>query len=1550
MTIGTPSPLPQHPHVKHHSIGNVFISYSHDDEKLTHQIHAELSKLDRDVWVDWEDIEPTDDWLTDIYNNIQKTDTFVFVVSPRSITSVVCNLEIAHATRLNKRLVPIIANNVDFDKVIQEVNIDAIPKVTYALLGQRDLKDLMRENWKAITVPNWLYFRDEGEVAENFPKLINAIDKNLKYVREHTRWLGRAVEWNDKARNTSFLLSGAQLREAEVWLTNSGEIEPFPTELQKKYIFLSRQRETRRIGIWFIVIMVALVIIVIAANRQLAATAESNARATSVVNEQIALNNAATAIVAQNIAEARGTEVANQVVIAANNAGTAQANAVIAGNNAVTATIAQGEAILQAATAQKAATAESQARATSVINEQNALNNAATAIVAQGVAERRGTEVAQQAATAQANAVIAGNNAATATIAQGEAIIQAATAQKAATAESQARATSVVNAENAVNNAATAVARGTEVAQQALIAANNAATAQANAQIAQNNAATATVAQGQAIIQADNAMHNAATAVVAQEQAIIQANNAVNNAATATIAQGQAVVEAAKAATQAANAQNAQATSVVNERIAINNAATATVAQGQVQEAATAELDARATSVAVALEATFAQGQAQIQADNASTQVALAATAIVAQGQAVAAQSTAEKRSNEAQSVGLTVASEQLVGLGNTDLALVLALEAVKLDPKSWVAQSRLLTIAFAPGTRLVFKSMPMEPTPLPVSNSEVSLHPNAVTHLAYSPDGNFVASSSVNGSITIWDAHTGNEIRRLSDHKAAVNSVDFSPDSKMLISASDDKSLILWDVASGQNERQFRLRNALGEDLNRPAQAAVFRPDGKTIVSGWDDGQVVVFDTDSGYDRIHLIIAKGPITHLSLGPDPKLFLAISTASIAVWDSKEAKRQQIFLGGSGVGAYSPDGNSILTSATSSQIDNPNGNDLILRDMFSTRELKHYRGHTKSITDVAFIQKGAQALSTSQDGTIILWDIESQKVLHQYHGNGKPLTSLAVSPDGYSFVSGDEDGEIRLWDVESDGTKTVLPEAQNTVLKLQYSHDTQTILASYDDKSVGVQNAADGIEGIRRFYHADVITSFAYSPDEKNLLTADASGTVQSWNISNYSHIYDFSAQGGSAVAAYSPDGKTVVTGNKLGWLRFWNALTGDRTTIHEPDAGPIIGILYFKDGSRLLTLHPKALVIRDSQTGNVIRQIPSTLNLSRMTLSSDERYLLTSSGSDVILWDLTTEKGTPKIFGGDGEPHTKLVTDLAFSPDGTTALSSSEDGTIRLWDVLNGRLLFVYSHNKGIPHGVVFNPDGLTFIASYDRQIVVFWSGTRSAIGGWIQKHRYLVDLTCPLRERYSVSPLCNAEGTLPPPTPTGTQQPTPIPTATLAPSLNLTATDVPPILGRISSQGRVNVRADRSNDSALLAQLNNGELVTVLDDVSQTPGWVHIRTQSGIEGWVSDQLIRVGDLALITPTIIPSSPIAIEVASATPTPLPTALPTETPMPIVTLQADRNGNINIRSGPGNDFKLVARVPSGTAAFVVDAPFGLAWTRIRLEDGTEGWVLRVVVKQ
>ena len=164
---------------------DVFISYSRKDKEFVTRLHAALLERGRTAWVDWEGIPPTARWRAEIEAAIINGQSFVFVVSPSSAASEICAEEAAIAERHNKKIIPLVWQDVD-------------PSRLSAPISSRQ----------------WILSRAADPFDAAFDTLIDSMDTDLDWVRAHTRLLYQALRWQADKERVS-VLEGSELEDAE---------------------------------------------------------------------------------------------------------------------------------------------------------------------------------------------------------------------------------------------------------------------------------------------------------------------------------------------------------------------------------------------------------------------------------------------------------------------------------------------------------------------------------------------------------------------------------------------------------------------------------------------------------------------------------------------------------------------------------------------------------------------------------------------------------------------------------------------------------------------------------------------------------------------------------------------------------------------------------------------------------------------------------------------------------------------------------------------------------------------------------------------------------------------------------------------------------------------------------------------------------------------------------------------------------------------------------------------------------------------------------------
>ncbi|MCF2150246.1 TIR domain-containing protein [Desmonostoc muscorum LEGE 12446] len=199
---------------------DIHICYSAIDSDFARKLNDALQTQGKTTWFDQESIAFGDEFQQEIYQGIENSHNFLFVISPSSINSPDCNTQVQYAMNLNKRMVSVLYREVS------RIG-DLHPAVASAQLID--------------------FRKHRGEFFTNFGELIRTIDTDIEHVRAHTRVLIKAMEWDREKRDDSFLLRGKDLVTSEQWLEQSVNKQPRATDIQIQYITASRAFLLRKV-------------------------------------------------------------------------------------------------------------------------------------------------------------------------------------------------------------------------------------------------------------------------------------------------------------------------------------------------------------------------------------------------------------------------------------------------------------------------------------------------------------------------------------------------------------------------------------------------------------------------------------------------------------------------------------------------------------------------------------------------------------------------------------------------------------------------------------------------------------------------------------------------------------------------------------------------------------------------------------------------------------------------------------------------------------------------------------------------------------------------------------------------------------------------------------------------------------------------------------------------------------------------------------------------------------------------------------------------------
>ena len=542
---------------------------------------------------------------------------------------------------------------------------------------------------------------------------------------------------------------------------------------------------------------------------------------------------------------------------------------------------------------------------------------------------------------------------------------------------------------------------------------------------------------------------------------------------------------------------------------------------------------------------------------------------------------------------------------------------------------------------------------------AELVLHPfqhgNAVTAIAWRYDGARLASSSVDGSVKIWDTKAGIETQAFRGHKGGVFCTAWSPDGTRLASGGEDHTVQIWNAETGNVIHVLRGHEQLVSSL-------AWSPDGKRLASCGHDATARIWDADAGTELLAFRGHANWVNQVAWSPDGARVASCSNdQTTKIWDPRNGSEFQTLRG------HCLEVQSIAWNSGGDKLATC-GDDQTIKVWHASGGPEQFtlRGHTQPIHSIAWNRAATRLASASSDGTVKIWDANTGSETRSLRGHTQPVNSIAWRFDGSQIASASTDGAAKIWDVTSGRELLTLRHKEGRVLAAAWTADGTRLATSGTDLTVRTWDAAHGVELNALHGHTGGVCAVAWNPDGRRLASAGNDLIVRIWDTAAARELHECHGHEGLVYSIdWSPDGTHLASASADFSVRIWDGATGAQVMKLSGHVAHVNSVAWSPDGHWLASA---------------------------------------SSDQTVCIWEASTGRAVRILRG-----HTTRVNAVVWSPDGTRLASTGEDRTVKIWDTATGKEILTLELGTAQGSTVAWSPDGLSLASGgTDSTILIY--------------------------------------------------------------------------------------------------------------------------------------------------------------------------------------------------------------------------------------------------
>jgi WD40 repeat protein len=433
--------------------------------------------------------------------------------------------------------------------------------------------------------------------------------------------------------------------------------------------------------------------------------------------------------------------------------------------------------------------------------------------------------------------------------------------------------------------------------------------------------------------------------------------------------------------------------------------------------------------------------------------------------------------------------------------------------------------------------------------------------------DDSRIASSSGQGSITVWDANNEEEEVLTTQTGSPVRSMEVSLDKKKIAVGCDDGTILILDSGDFSEVMRVKQNTLIDNATYDPVLELAFSSNGNALITGGPSGTAIVWDMNSQQELARMphngsiafvllsadhswavsggdentltvwrpengleslkVVQKYVVNAVSFTPKGDLLIASDTSNVQIWDvenpqllSKVETDGPIF----NPLTFSLDG-LLLVSASD---EGGNNNNVVKVFDTATGKLVSKVEHDSWVESISMDNKNNLIVSGDGDGVYFVWKPYSGEVVG-YLGAGRPIENAKLSPDGkyiYYIIKSDipDSFDLQIENLESGEILTIA----NANFPLAISPGNLKIaFTDYRSRVLKVWDIASSSEVFSSNYDS-LITLIAFNAEGDLLMTSSRDATIRMWEIPSHEEVVRISLPSPADTIAISPDSRLIA--------------------------------------------------------------------------------------------------------------------------------------------------------------------------------------------------------------------------------------------------------------------------------------------------------------------------------------------------------------------------------------------------------------------------------------